>query len=613
MCGFYGTTLRYSNEAYTKKLELMNFRGPDFQAVKDYVTKNGTHVTLGHVRLAIMDLDSRSNQPFDYNNDISISFNGEIYNYKELTSLYLKDCNLRTTCDTEVICAMYEKYGTRAVNYLNGMFSFIIYDKRKNIIWGARDRLGKKPFYYWHSTKGIEFASQLSPIASGNTFHIDETARQLYLLHSYIPDPYCIYKEVKKLRAGCHFTYDISTNKIDIQPYWDIFSNTCGFSKPKTYNEAKEVVKNILFDSVKIRLNADVPVGMFLSGGIDSSLVSAVVSKLNKNITAYTIGFKDAKYNESDHAVEVAKALGIPIKVNFCEGDDMLRMFKDYVHYYDEPFADFSLIPSSLVAEKARKDVTVVLGGDGGDELFFGYPKYLKLRYLELFYCIPLPVRKLLAKSLHPFFDEYELRKLVYKTTAEAYRGTGTYCHYYGAENYDSSVICEKIPDANYINNQRGMLKYSDYDIKMYMNSCINTKTDRATMRSSLELRSPIMDYRLAEYSRLLPLEYMYNKDLGAKRILKDILYEMVPRNILERPKKGFGAPLNRWFRGDLHDMVEHTVTRENISKLFPDLNSEVVNNFLYKLMQGGKYDPKSVWTIMTYVLWYNKIIKLKQ
>ena len=145
------------------------------------------------------------------------------------------------------------------------------------------------------------------------------------------------------------------------------------------------------------------------------------------------------------------------------------------------------------------------------------------------------------------------------------------------------------------------------------MNSCINTKTDRATMRSSLELRSPIMDYRLAEYSRLLPLEYMYDKDLGAKRILKDILYDIVPRSILERPKKGFGAPLSRWFRGELYDMVENTVTRDNISKLLPDLNSEIVNNFMYKFMQGGNYDPKSVWTIMTYVLWYNNINNKKQ
>ena len=376
MCGIFGTTLRYSSEVIERKLELMNFRGPDHTGIKEFDVSSELKLTLGHVRLSILDLDARSNQPFVYNENISIVFNGEVYNYKELKSQYLSDVILRTTSDTEVICAMYEKFGTACVNYLNGMFAYVIYDSKNKILVGARDRLGKKPFYYWHTSRGFEFASQIKVVQYGHQLEVDGLSRQFYVLQGYIPDPYCILKGVRKLRAGQQLIYHLENNQLEICNYWNIFDNTCGFTVPKSFDEAKETVRDLLFDSVKKRLRADVPVGIFLSGGIDSSLTSAIVSKINHNICAYTIGFDNARYDESQYAKNVAKSLGIPIKVSMCVGEDQQQIFDDYINYFDEPFCDPSMIPSSLVAQKAREDVTVVLGGDGGDELFFGYSKY---------------------------------------------------------------------------------------------------------------------------------------------------------------------------------------------------------------------------------------------
>ena len=376
MCGIFGTTLRYERSVVEHKLELMNFRGPDHTGIMEITTPTQNVLTFGHVRLSIIDLDPRSNQPFRYNDDISIVFNGEVYNYLELKRQYLGDVTLRTESDTEVICAMYEKLGLDSVKLFNGMFAYVIYDRKKNVLVGARDRLGKKPFYYWHSDKGFEFASQPKVIKYANDLHVDVLARQFYLLQGIIPDPYSPFEEVKKLRAGECFTYSLDTNQLDVQTYWDVDTNSCGFDVPKSYEEAKSTIKELLFDAVRLRLNANVPVGTFLSGGIDSSLICAIVSKFNKDLCAYTAGFENQQFDESHFAVDVARSLGVPIKVCPCTGDDLLKVFNDYISYFDEPFADDSLIPSSLVAEKARQDVTVILGGDGGDELYYGYPKY---------------------------------------------------------------------------------------------------------------------------------------------------------------------------------------------------------------------------------------------
>ena len=611
MCGIYGTTLKYSSSILNEKLKKINFRGPDFCAIKEYRIPNSTKgdvLTFGHVRLSIIDLDSRSNQPFDYNENISIVFNGEIYNYKDLRKQYLADVKFRTESDTEVICAMYEKFGIDSIKYLNGMFAFVIYDKAKQILFGVRDRLGKKPLYYWHSEKGFEFASQLKSISYANNFEISEQARRLYLLHGYIPDPFCIFKEVKKLRAGNYFVYNIDSFAFETHEYWNIFYNSCGFSAPRKYEEAKETVRELLFDSVGKRLVADVPVGMFLSGGIDSSIVCAIVSKLNRNICAYTIGFENAKFDESSYAIEVAKSLDVPIKVNYCSGEEQQKIFDDYILYYDEPFCDPSMIPTCLVAQKARENVTVALGGDGGDELFFGYTKYDYIQERIEQYKKPYLIRKILSPYYLWKKGERDMIFSTQRDYADVYRSEGVFVYDFGgAEKFDRIESSKIIPDRDIFRKEREILSYSDYDMKFFLNA-MNQKIDRASMRCSLELRAPLMDYRLAEYSRLLPFNYLKGK-YGMKTILKDILYDMVPKELLERPKMGFTPPTADWFRGSLKERLLDVVTIDNVQNLLPELDAKKYLLLRDEFLSGSVMDARRFWAVYTYINWYNTYV----
>ena len=605
MCGIYGTTFPYNREVIERKLELMKFRGPNYTGIKEFDVYPDIKLTLGHVRLSILDLDARSNQPFVYNNSISIVFNGEVYNYKELTEQYLSDVTLRTTSDTEVICAMYEKFGMDCVNYLNGMFAYVIYDKNKNILTGARDRLGKKPFYYWFTNEGFEFASQIKVIKYGNDMQIDELARKFYVLQGYIPDPYCIFKGVKKLRAGEHFVYHLDSRELKINNYWNIFDNTCGFTAPKSFDEAKETVKDLLFDSVRMRLRADVPVGIFLSGGIDSSLTSAIVSKINKNICAYTIGFDNSRYDESKYAKAVAESLGIPIKVCMCVGSDQQQIFDDYINYFDEPFCDPSMIPSSLVAQKAKEDVTVVLGGDGGDELFFGYKKYEYILPRLEQYTKPYWLRKI-ASPLYLLKGGWQdMIFATQKDYADVFRSEGIFVYDFGgAEKFDRLLLAKQLPDREIFKKERGVLSYSDYDMKFFMNA-VNQKVDRATMRCSLELRNPIMDYKIAEYSRLIPFEYLYTQELKLKSILKSILYDMVPRKLLERQKRGFTPPTSDWFRGPLKEKMLDVITENNVRELLPDLDVNKYISLRDEFISGKDMDARMFWSVYTYINWF--------
>lgn len=609
MCGIFGTTRNYAQDVVKHKLELMKFRGPNFTGVKEFMISSESKLTLGHVRLSILDLDARSNQPFDFNSNISIVFNGEVYNYKELTTQYLSNVFLRTTSDTEVICAMYEKYGIDCVKYFNGMFAFVIYDRTKNILFGARDRLGKKPFYYWYTNKGFEFASQIKVIKYANKMDIDDLSRKFYILQGYIPDPYSIFRDVKKLRAGQHFVYHLDSNNLEINNYWNILDNTCGFSVPKSFDEAKDTVKELLFDSVRIRLRADVPIGIFLSGGIDSSLTSAIVSKINSNISAYTIGFDNADFDESRYAKAVADSLGVPIKISLCNGDDQQQIFDDYVEYFDEPFCDPSMVPTSLVAQKARQDVTVVLGGDGGDELFWGYKKYEYIQQRLEQYKKPYWLRKIAS----PFFLlKRGWQDMVYSTQkdyADVFRSEGIFVYNFkGAEKFDRIKTASLLPDREIFNNSRGILAYSDYDMKFFMNA-VNQKVDRATMRCSLELRNPIMDYRVAEYSRLIPFEYLCTPDLKLKSILKSILYEMVPRQLLDRPKRGFTPPTNDWFRDSLKDKMLDVITGKNIQDLLPELDVNKYISLRDDFLSGKDLDARMFWSIYTYINWFEHYI----
>ena len=616
MCGIYGTTLSYSDEIIQKKMDSFRFRGPDYCGIQKYDFRSGT-LTFGHNRLSIVDLDARSHQPFDYSPNISVVLNGEIYNFLALKNTYFSHHSFRTTGDTEVLAAMYERFGTACTSYLNGMFAFVIYDKKKQILFGAKDRLGKKPLYYYHQTSGkggFEFASQVFPICVGNHFDIDSDARKLFFLLQYIPAPYSIIKDIKKLKAGEQFIYNLATNELNITTYWDIYSNSCGFSKPKSYREAVETMDFLLTDAVSKRLIADVPVGVFLSGGVDSSLISAYVSKCNKQITNFSVGFEEADFDETYYSHAVSEQLGVPYHPIVCNSDSVLDIIDNLPNYYDEPFGDPSAIPTSLLSKVTKQFVTVALGGDGGDELFFGYNRYISKKTLQFAFAFPFWIRKLV--SLGFIFVGYNrYAKYLTATNKKDLYLKGMMLPYFEGAKFSFNEVLPLFSDTSYLyHNEDYNTSISDFDIKTYLNYDCLTKVDRASMQFALEVRSPILDYRIAEYSRLLPFDYLYSNEMGQKRILKELLYQNVSKTLFERKKQGFAVPIGKWFQTKLKDRLIDIVNLNSLLEL-SDFDAKTVLQIRDKHINGKKNYTEQLWYLFTYLNWlksYKQVLSIK-
>lgn len=606
MCGIYGvTSKKYSSDQIRKKLKRTSFRGPDkldynyFGLEKDIV--------LGHNRLSIIDLDERSNQPFSYNN-LHIVFNGEIYNFKNLKNeLEIKGYQFRTTSDTEVLCAAYLEYGNEFVNMLNGMFAFVIYDESKNKLFGARDRLGQKPFYYLFNGEDFEFASQLSSIQLFNKkLTISSKAISYFLVWGFVPDPYSIFNEINKLEPGHTIEYNLSSKEIDIKQYWDIdYKGEHKFIG--SFDTAKSKLTNILKDAVSKRLFADVPVGVFLSGGIDSSLVTALATKSTESqVKTFSVKFDEKGFDESIYAQKVANHLKTDhhvIQCNYAEGLDLIEKF-DY--YYDEPFADSSAIPSMLLAKYTSEKVTVALSGDAGDESFIGYHRYKWMKQVSLIYKLPSIVRNLTSGALS-FVPYYKLKTiskgLEYKSLEQLYLAsvTGVDLSWLKTE-YDYLDIKE----LKYLNHSHKNIyeRMSDFDLKTYLNGDINTKVDRASMAFSLEARAPLMDYRVVEFARSLPTEFKYSGQ-NMKRILKSILYDYVPENYFNRPKTGFTMPFARWFRQELKDMVLSELNEDGLNQI-PNINVVEVKKQIKQHMDGTWNRYPLIWKLLVLKQWLN-------
>ena len=601
MCGIFGTTKLYSESIIRNKIAKTSFRGPDFSDFKTF----SNNLTFGHNRLAIIDLDERSNQPFEYDN-LSIVFNGEIFNFQEIRSCLKNDGYIFSTLsDTEVICASYLKWGEDCVNQFNGMFSFVIFDYKNNILFGARDRLGKKPFYYMFQNGHFEFASQPSVIAIGNTLTFSNESISQFLVWSFIPEPNSIYNEVAKLLPGHKFIYDLKSKDLTISKYWDLeLKSDVTFS---SFSEAKSKLKDILNDSVKLRMIADVPIGVFLSGGTDSSLVAATAQNISINkINTYCIKFPNAIYDESSQAESIAKYLGTDHNTIECRPSDLVNLLEDYFQYFDEPFGDSSAIPTMLLSKQTKKSITVALSGDGGDEFFMGYTRYDWINYFDKIFKLPLPIRQIASQVVKniPFKYHDQISKtLRFNTIDEVYKSI--------LAKQDNNVFIDpSLADYEYFDNWLKSSKdiierVSDYDIKNYLNNDINTKVDRSSMAYALEIRAPLMDYRILEFSKMIPTEFKYSFS-NKKIILKDLLYDYIPQKYFSRKKVGFGAPISNWFKDDLKALLNDTITKNNLD-LIPNLNSDYILRLLYNTDQ--KYQDNSVlfWNLIVLINWIKK------
>ncbi len=599
MCGIYGSTKIYNNDIISKKLAIANFRGPDYSEFK----KIDSTVVLGHNRLSIIDLDPRSNQPFFFN-DISIVFNGEIYNYLTLKDeLFKKGYIFKTDSDTEVICAAYKEYGNKCVDHLIGMFSFVIYDKSKNLLFGSRDRLGQKPFYYYLNDTDFEFASNLKQIEIANNLELDPNTCINYFHFGYFVDPQTPYKNVYKLKPGHSFEFKLDSRELNTWEYWD-----CKTVKPflGNYQEAKEALKKLLLDAVKIRLQADVPLGLFLSGGVDSSLITALASKSSGKVDTFSIKFLEKEYDESKWSKEIAEYLGTEHHVFTCDMNSGLDLVNNFYKYYDEPFADVSSLPSMLLSNEVRKSVTVALTGDGADELFLGYDRYKWIQSMKPVYNIPYFLRKGISSVLQNV-PNYKFRMLAkgagYRNLNELYFKMVTTLK---TEFIKKDVSPEYMDVYNgYLLKKNLLNDCSFLDTKVYLNSDINTKVDRASMAYSLETRSPFMDHRVAEFARSLPLEYKY-KNGTLKHILKDILHDYVPKELFDRPKKGFSVPLEYWLKKELKPMV---LENFNLFKTldFDFINFDVAEKMIHAFYEGKENNKVEIWRIFMFMEWYRK------
>lgn len=602
MCGIYITNLRIGENEVRRRLETIKFRGPDFTGVQK---KNS--LTLAHLRLSIIDLDERSNQPMNVNDNI-IVFNGEIYNFLEIKEeLINKGCVFNTTGDTEVLLKGYEVWGEEIVSKLNGMFAFAIYDVKKNILFCSRDRLGVKPFYYSWLDGEFEICSQLKPISYGKK--VNNEAISMYLDCTYVPSPFSIYENVFKLPPGHNLIIDLENNTHIVKKYWDLFE----VKKTKSsFKQAKNDLHKLIKDAVRIRLKSDVTFGAFLSGGIDSALVSSIASEISlEQLKTFTIGFENKKYDESKIAEEFSKRIKSEHKLTICKPEDFLKMMPILIKVYDEPFGDSSALPSLLLNKITKEHVTVALSGDGGDESFLGYNHFdLLLKYKKIF-IIPYFFRKFISFFLGVVSSSSKvnsIRRLLEVKNINNFI-EGIFLGYNTLlKDRDVSWL------SNYSVYKDGssllLQKAADLNIKLWLENDSNVKVDRASMASSVEVRSPFLDYRIVEFARTLPVKYrIYN---GKKKyILKEILKEYIPEEIFEQPKKGFSIPIGQWICNELKEEFTKTLSDDFLYSV-PNLDVDKFKKMFKDHIDGKAEYSSYIWRVYVLAKWYKEQIVIK-
>ncbi|MEO8150711.1 MAG: asparagine synthase (glutamine-hydrolyzing) [Bacteroidia bacterium] len=620
MCGIAGyfSSNNFFNRADVQlMMDAIAHRGPDADG---FFTEGP--VALGHKRLSIIDLSANANQPmYSHNQRYVMVYNGEVYNYIEIAANEKSKhkFDLNTSSDSEIILETFALHGVEAVKQFNGMFAFAIYDKEEEALFIFRDTVGIKPlYYYWHDGN-LAFASELKAIKSLKQikFEINHEALYNYLHLGYIPAPQSCYQNIYKLEAGCWLK--ISKNGLEK----NYFNNLTDAIEPATLNDeaiAKKKLDMLLNSSVKMQMRSDVPFGVFLSGGTDSSMVAAMaVKNSNQHINTFSIGFKEKTHNEAVHAAAIANHLKTNHHEFIVTYDDGLQLASDVMLNYDEPFADSSAIPTYLVSQLARKHVKVVLSGDGGDELFFGYGAHQWAERLNT------PVFKFGRKPMQLAFSQMQSR---YKRIAGLLNfDSSTYLasHIFSQEQYlfSANEISELLSHEfakhfdqsffkKFLSINQSQRKLTDaeqqalFDLKFYLPEDLLVKVDRASMKHSLEVRVPILDYRIVEFALNLNPQ-LKNKNGIAKYLLKLVLYDYIPRSLLNRPKQGFSIPLNNWLKNELHFLIENHLNKNTIIAA-GILNYESVASLIARWKNGSDYLCNRIWQLIVLQQWWERI-----
>lgn len=630
MCGICGYVNVENNSIQVIKsmTRVMHHRGPDDSGFEVITNQKGTQVGLGQARLSIIDLSPAGHQPMHYKNWV-IVFNGEIYNFQEIkTKLISTGHQFVSTSDTEVVLHAFEEWGLNCVHRFIGMFAFAIHSLSDNKLYCCRDRAGVKPFHYYHYDDTFIFGSELKVLHEHPSFHkeLDMDSVNLYFRYGYVPTPHSIFKHTHKLEPGSWLIYDTVKNTTLTEIYWNIAEV---YQKPILkidYAEAKEELKKLLVSACNYRMISDVPVGVFLSGGYDSNLVASILqSTSNENIKTFTIGF-DQGNNEAPFAKQTAAYLGTDHTEHFCTKKEALDIIPTLPFYYDEPFADSSAIPTILVSQLARKNVTVALSADAGDEVFIGYNRYRSLySHLLKMKRIPNALKGFTSVLLKASGSAIPDGNYFLKHKIESFAGAlkqddaiGLALLLDAVERAPESFLRRLLPgynktvtgsmfnkDITHMNHDfSGALAY---DYNMYLQNDILTKVDRATMSVSLEGREPLLDHRIIEFAATLPYEYKYD-GITTKKILKDIVHDYIPKELMNRPKTGFSIPVRNWLNGELNVFLRNELLSNELGHDIFD--RKFLNNLLDSYFLGKFYNSELIWRIVQFQLWYNRWMK---
>lgn len=640
MCGFTG----YFNSSLFEPSILQNMgdaiahRGPDAAGIW---YDNSIGIGVCHRRLSIIDLSAAGSQPMtSKSGKYVIAFNGEIYNYKELKKELSNQFDIQWNghSDTEVILEAFELWGIdKTINKLIGMFAIFLFSKEDRKIFLIRDRAGEKPLYFGWQKQTLFFGSELKSFIQNPFFEKEICTEALadFFQYSYVPSDKCIFKGIKKLKPGFYYELDLDSKKAREKQYWSLFDSKIKSRGSNNPNDIVNSLDHLLKEVISDQLITDVPLGAFLSGGVDSSTIVAIMQQISeKPVKTFSIGFTDPDFDEAIFAKQVAQHLGTDHTELYLESNDALSVIPDLPNIYDEPFSDSSQIPTFLVSKLAKTEVTVSLSGDAGDELFGGYNRYLMASNtwgkLSKF---PQSLRKIsgkimLSQSTETWDQVY--KKIKYflpeklemtnfgdkihkaakiidsKDISAMYRGLIS--HWNPNEIISESI---KYTDSNLFNfngNYTEIENMMNWDFLTYLPDDILVKVDRAAMSNSLETRVPLLDHRIIEFAHQLPFEYKIQKGKG-KWILREVLYKYVPKELIERPKRGFGIPLDSWLRGPLKEWTYSVLSKENLEK-HNLLNIRSIELKLEEHMSGKRNWQYLIWDVLMFQSWYNKYIK---
>jgi len=634
MCGITGFIdfkKNSSKEILERMTQTMHHRGPDGSGTA-ILESPEWQVGFGHRRLSIIDLSEHSKQPMKTSKYL-LTFNGEIYNFNEIRAELEKEgIAFETNGDTEVVLKSYAFWGEKCLEKFIGMFAFVVYDTIKNQIFAARDRAGVKPFFYYKTNDLFIFSSELKAFHEHPNFkkEMNLAAVGAFMQFGNIPSDMCIFNDCYKLKPGHSLTISLDNKTYETKQYWNVYDFYNAPKSKLSFDDAKVKTEEILQSAIDYRMVSDVPVGVFLSGGYDSACVAALLQKeRSEKIKTFTIGVPDIGLNEAPFAKDVAKHLGTEHYEFNCTSKEAIDLIDDLPFFYDEPYADSSAIPTTLVSKMAKEHVTVALSADGGDETFAGYNRYDFLsRYQKKLNKIPSFTRKGVAylmdkissetlpilRATYNFHNRYEKLKIVLRDPSSENIMLSVSQQFTDKQLGELLMETVDFSSATYtskelINASASPLSYvMAIDYQTYLVDDILQKVDRASMSVSLEGREPLLDHRIIEFAAQLPDDFKYRN--GEKKyILKEIVHQYIPKEMMDRPKMGFAIPIAEWMQKELKNHVEEYLSESRI-KAQGIFNWTAVADLKNRFFSGKKELDSKMWYLLMFQMWCERWMK---